>query len=47
MEFGILGSGIQNPAFGIRDPAKKGIQNPLAEAQEKAKGGEGMVSVTL
>ena len=31
MESGILGSGIQNPAFGIQDPAKKGIQNPLAE----------------
>ena len=27
MESGILGSGIQNPAFGIQ----KGIQNPLAE----------------
>ena len=24
-------SRIQNPAFGIQDPAKKGIQNPLAE----------------
>ena len=31
VESGILGSGIQNPAFGIQDPAKKGIQNPLAE----------------
>ena len=29
VESGILGSGIQNPAFGIQDPAKKGIQNPL------------------
>ena len=24
VESGILGSGIQNPAFGIQDPAKKG-----------------------
>ena len=31
VESGILGSGIQNPSFGIQDPAKKGIQNPLAE----------------
>ena len=31
VESGILGSGIQNPAFGIQDPAKKGIQYPLAE----------------
>ena len=31
VESGILGSGIQNPAFGIQDPAKKGIQNPVAE----------------
>ena len=31
MESGILGFGIQNPAFGMQDPAKKGIQNPFAK----------------
>ena len=31
MESGILSFGIQNPAFGIQDSAKKGIQNPFAE----------------
>ena len=31
VESGIMGSGIQNPAFGVQDPAKKGIQNPLTE----------------
>ena len=31
VESGILGFGIQNPAFGIQDPAKKGIQNPFAK----------------
>ena len=33
VESGILASGIRNPAFGIQDPTKKGIQNPLAENQ--------------
>ena len=33
MESETLGSGIQNPAFLIQDPAKKGVQNPLAENQ--------------
>ena len=28
---GILSFGIQNPAFGIQDSAKKGIQNQFAE----------------
>ena len=31
MESGILSFGIQNPAFGIQDSAKKGIQNQFAE----------------
>ena len=31
VESGILSFGIQNPAFGIQDSAKKGIQNPFAE----------------
>ena len=31
VESGILGFGIQNPAFGIQDPARKGIQNPSAK----------------
>ena len=31
MKSGILSFGIQNPAFGIQDSAKKGIQNRFAE----------------
>ena len=31
VESGILSFGIQNPAFGIQDSAKKRIQNPFAE----------------
>ena len=31
VESGILGIGIQNPAFGIQNPAKEWMQNPFAE----------------